>query len=660
MKWIYYFIAVLLFTSIIDAQNFNDYKSLEIESKFSSKLTLEYKEPNNKIEYVLVNLTFFPRNSEFQTSTYDLKSSPEAKNSINENFISYKWDNPDINILKYDLNSKIKTSTNFKQIKEKIKFPLDNIENLEDYTEPTETVTSDDPEIKKKAAELAQGEEDLYVIVHKIALWTKENINYSLETLTEDVSQNSSWVLENKKGVCDELTSLFVAMLRSINVPSRFVTGQAYTNVINGFGNHAWAEVYFPSYGWIPFDPTYGQMGYVDASHISMKDSLDVKESSVDYSWRSYGVEINSGKLEVNSSVISKGILYKEDLKLNLELLKDEIGPGSYIPLQIEIENLNDYYLPITLDITKAPKEILSREKHILLKPKEIKKIFFIIETPENLDNGFVYTSKIEVKDSFNNLVSEDIKFGQEYGIYTLEEAQTKISQLTKEEEKVYSANVKIECSKDKSFYYKYEDINLSCIAGNVGNVNLEDLDLCYNNKCSKIDLSIAEDKRFEINLKAHEINKEFVINVENKDVSKSLFLDLNILKQPNLTIKNLNYPKTASYNDRYKITFSLVNSDSEAKNVLIKLGENKVFDLEIVKGSNDFNIDFKGKSFYNKKLNLLINYQDKNDKSYSLIQPIDIQVINVPVYIEYWWGGLALIILIIIFVIFLRKNNKI
>ena len=136
--------------------------------------------------------------------------------------------------------------------------------------------------------------------------------------------------------------------------------------------------------------------------------------------------------------------------------------------------------------------------------------------------------------------------------------------------------------------------------------------------------------------------------------------MDLNILKQPNLTIKNLNYPKTASYNDRYKITFSLVNSDSEAKNVLIKLGENKVFDLEIVKGSNDFNIDFKGKSFYNKKLNLLINYQDKNDKSYSLIQPIDIQVINVPVYIEYWWGGLALIILIIIFVIFLRKNNKI
>ena len=111
MKWIYYFIAVLLFTSIIDAQNFNDYKSLEIESKFSSKLTLEYKEPNNKIEYVLVNLTFFPRNSEFQTSTYDLKSSPEAKNSINENFISYKWDNPDINILKYDLNSKIKTYT---------------------------------------------------------------------------------------------------------------------------------------------------------------------------------------------------------------------------------------------------------------------------------------------------------------------------------------------------------------------------------------------------------------------------------------------------------------------------------------------------------------------------------------------------------------------
>jgi hypothetical protein len=114
----------------------------------------------------------------------------------------------------------------------------------------------------------------------------------------------------------------------------------------------------------------------------------------------------------------------------------------------------------------------------------------------------------------------------------------------------------------------------------------------------------------------------------------------------PNLTIKSLNYPQKASYNKDYEMSFTL-NSDSEAKNVLVKLGNNQVFNLDLFKGVNDFNINFKGKSFYNKKLNLEINYKDMNNKTYSLSQPIEIQVENIPFYIEYDW--LVIIILIII-----------
>ena len=654
MRWLINCVVFLLVLNIVNAQDFNDYKSLGIQSKFNSNLELEYLEPNYKIDYVNTNLTFFPRKNEFQSVNYKLNSNPEADTELNENFISYSWKNPKDKEIRYGLTSDIKTELNFKKIKGKIKFPIEDVESLSAYTRESETVTSKDPEIIKKAAELAQGEDDLYVVVHKIGSWTKENINYSLETLTMDVSQNASWVFENKRGVCDELTSLFIAMLRSINIPARFVTGQAYTNVINGFGNHAWAEVYFPSYGWVAFDPTYGQFGYVDATHITMRDSLDIKEPSVNYAWRSYGVEVKSNKPDITTNITSLGEIYKENVELNSKLFEEEAGPGSYIPLEVNIKNPNDYYLPLTLYLTKAPKDINEREKNILLKPLESKKVFFIIEVPKNVDNGFIYISKIEVTDSFENKVSTNIKFGQEYNIYTLDEALKKVSQFTEEDKKIYSANIDLNCKKDRGYYYKYDVINLNCYVKNIGNVNLQDLNLCYINYCQKINLNINEEKKFNISLMAKDFDKELLIKINNDDVNKNLFVDLNILKDPGLNIKNLSYPKIVDYNNFYNLTFNM-NSNSEIKNVRIKIGSDKLFNLKAFKGENEFNVNFKGKNF-NKKLNLTISYEDLNGKKYELQQPIELKVENAPSYLDYYW--IIILILIVIISMILRKKR--
>ena len=197
---------------------------------YLKKLTSNYQ-----IDYVFANLTSFPRNTEFQNSENVITSEPDAKITENKNSILYYWSNPSQDQLKFSVESKINSRTNFKEITSKIKFPIED-NTFESYTIATETVTSNDTEIKKLASNLAEGEDDLYNVVWKIALWTHDNINYSLNTLTAEVSQNSRWVLDNREGVCDELTSLFIAMLRSLNIPARFVTGQSYTNVLNGFG----------------------------------------------------------------------------------------------------------------------------------------------------------------------------------------------------------------------------------------------------------------------------------------------------------------------------------------------------------------------------------------------------------------------------------------
>jgi transglutaminase-like putative cysteine protease len=69
-----------------------------------------------------------------------------------------------------------------------------------------------------------------------------------------------------RRGYCQYYASLMVMMMRSAGVPARLVQGflpgdrdPATGEEIVRFSNsHAWVEVYFPGYGWVPFDPTGG------------------------------------------------------------------------------------------------------------------------------------------------------------------------------------------------------------------------------------------------------------------------------------------------------------------------------------------------------------------------------------------------------------------
>jgi|GEM_PF-3132554 len=68
-----------------------------------------------------------------------------------------------------------------------------------------------------------------------------------------------------KAGYCDYFASAMAVLLRTVGIPSRVVagyaTGQAQgdaTYLVQDANAHSWTEVYFPDYGWIPFDATAG------------------------------------------------------------------------------------------------------------------------------------------------------------------------------------------------------------------------------------------------------------------------------------------------------------------------------------------------------------------------------------------------------------------
>lgn len=58
------------------------------------------------------------------------------------------------------------------------------------------------------------------------------------------VETTASEAFEHKKGVCQDHAQVFVALVRYLGLPARYVSGYLYVTEANHLASHAWAEVY--------------------------------------------------------------------------------------------------------------------------------------------------------------------------------------------------------------------------------------------------------------------------------------------------------------------------------------------------------------------------------------------------------------------------------
>jgi transglutaminase-like putative cysteine protease len=78
-----------------------------------------------------------------------------------------------------------------------------------------------------------------------------------------------------KRGVCQDLTHIFIAASRSLGIPARYIGGYFRRNdaVTDQDAGHAWAEAFVPDLGWVAFDTANGICA-TDA-HIRVAAGLD-------------------------------------------------------------------------------------------------------------------------------------------------------------------------------------------------------------------------------------------------------------------------------------------------------------------------------------------------------------------------------------------------
>ena len=82
----------------------------------------------------------------------------------------------------------------------------------------------------------------------------------TFETDQTDVATSAVEAFALKRGVCQDLTHIFIGCARRLGAPARYISGHLAREggQIDQEAAHAWAEAYVEDLGWVGFDPTNG------------------------------------------------------------------------------------------------------------------------------------------------------------------------------------------------------------------------------------------------------------------------------------------------------------------------------------------------------------------------------------------------------------------
>jgi transglutaminase-like putative cysteine protease len=110
-------------------------------------------------------------------------------------------------------------------------------------------------------------------LLHALLARVHGELAFDVDPTNVGTTAAEAFALE--RGVCQDLTHVFIAAARSLGVPARYVGGYFHRadGVTRQEAGHAWAEALVPELGWIAFDPANGICG-TDA-HVRVAVGLD-------------------------------------------------------------------------------------------------------------------------------------------------------------------------------------------------------------------------------------------------------------------------------------------------------------------------------------------------------------------------------------------------
>lgn len=621
MKYVFIFLLLL---SCVSASVFTA-DSIDAQIDVSSKL-----ETKGHISTLTADILFFP----IPDKSLLIKSLDTDGNEL-PNRLSFRWNNPS-GVLDFGYSAVINNKNLHNRVKSKILFP-NNFGGMDKFVRPSPNIDSDHPQIKLLSEEFSN--DDMFILVGEVARWVNSNVQYNLSTLTADVSRPASWVLQNRKGVCDEITSLFIAVLRSLGIPARFVSGVAFTNSPNfptGWGAHGWAEVYFPGVGWIPYDPTFGQLGWVDPGHIKLKESLDPQESTVVVEWTGSSADVVVHDLDIDTNLLNTYGSVKNPVMWSVGSIHSNVGFGSSNVVIADIENTADYYVAGELSLAKVSElDIPNPSKLFILRPNERSRVFWKVFVNDDLDSSFQYEIPLVVYDIANFSQRSSFAVTSNDVSYSEEEADSYIAR----ESSTTPPPVELACVLDNDALLPGEKTTVRCRAQNHLESSLKG-SLCYLDSCKDVDISPNSfvEESFSVNPTIKGAN-DVKVSFSSDGYSANSLVTVILLDPPSVSVTDINVPDSVHYGESFDIKFTVKKTslshprdvfvfvEGGGANVEMPLG-NLVFDQDVV-----INVDSSQLYGGSPVFDILVKFEDEAGNVFEQSSIASTSIVGVPWY---------------------------
>ncbi len=299
----------------------------------------------------------------------------------------------------YDYTFVVTVDASYPRIMADDSFPVKTGEN-DEYTNDSAYIKPSDPKTHQKALDITKNSHTMLEAVRDLAMWVNTYIEYN--TTYWGPINPSTVVLEERKGVCDEYANLYSALARSLGIPTRIATGVVKTG--STWQRHAWAESRVKNV-WVPVDPTYGEVGLMNAFHVKL------------YAAPTYLLYQFPQSLEDISVTETMAAEYDVPLTVDASLSSIIVAPREKFSLSGTVTNSGDsilmpaYYAQKTVGI-----ELLdSFRQNLVIHPGESKALEWDFAAPfGERDEYFIIVNGPGYDTMFNLTVNPGLTAGEE------------------------------------------------------------------------------------------------------------------------------------------------------------------------------------------------------------------------------------------------------